>query len=46
VVRGLERLTATIGLPRAVISEDAPEFAGRTIDTISHPREKVRPARA
>ena len=32
VVRVLERLAATIGLPRILVSDNGPEFAGRTLD--------------
>jgi putative transposase len=32
VVRVLERLAATIGLPRVLVSDNGPEFAGRTLD--------------
>ena len=32
VVRVLERLAATIGLPRVIVSDNGPEFAGRTLD--------------
>jgi putative transposase len=32
VVRVLERLAETIGLPRVLVSDNGPEFAGRTLD--------------
>ena len=33
VVRVLERLQATIGLPRRIVVDNGPEFAGRALDT-------------
>ena len=33
VVRVLERLQATIGLPRRIVMDNGPEFAGRALDT-------------
>jgi putative transposase len=32
VVRVLDRLAATVGLPRVLVSDNGPEFAGRTLD--------------
>jgi putative transposase len=32
VIRVLERLAASIGLPRVLVSDHGPEFAGRTLD--------------
>jgi putative transposase len=32
VVRVLDRLAATIGLPHVLVSDNGPEFAGRTLD--------------
>jgi putative transposase len=32
VVRVLERLAVTVGLPRILVSDNGPEFAGRTLD--------------
>ena len=32
VVRVLERLAETIGLPRVLVSDNGPEFAGQTLD--------------
>ena len=32
VVRVLERLAATVGLPRVIVSDNGPEFSGRTLD--------------
>ena len=32
VVRVLERLAATIGLPSVIVSDNGPEFSGRTLD--------------
>ena len=32
VVRVLERLAATVGLPQVLLSDNGPEFAGRTLD--------------
>ena len=32
VARVLDRLQATIGLPRSIVEDNGPEFAGRTLD--------------
>ena len=32
VVRVLERLRATVGLPKVIVTDNGPEFAGRTLD--------------
>jgi putative transposase len=36
VVRVLERLRATIGLPQTIVVANRPEFAGRTLDARAH----------
>jgi len=38
VVRVLERLAATVGLPKRVILDNGPEFAGRTLDAWAYTR--------
>lgn len=38
VVRVLERLAATVGLPRVLVSDNGPEFAGRTLDVWAYRR--------
>jgi putative transposase len=32
VTRVLDRLLATIGLPQTIVTDNGPEFAGRTLD--------------
>jgi putative transposase len=39
VVRVLDRLAETIGLPRVLISDNGPEFAGRTLDAWAYRAE-------
>jgi putative transposase len=41
VVRVLERLAETIGLPRVLVSDNGPEFAGRTLDAWAYRRGVV-----
>jgi transposase InsO family protein len=38
VVRVLERLAETIGLPQVLVSDNGPEFAGRTLDVWAYRR--------
>lgn len=38
VVRVLERLAETIGLPKVLVSDNGPEFAGRTLDAWAYRR--------
>ena len=38
VVRVLERLAATIGLPQRIVLDNGPEFAGRTLDAWAYMR--------
>jgi putative transposase len=38
VVRVLERLAETIGLPQVLVSDNGPEFAGRTLDAWAYRR--------
>jgi putative transposase len=38
VVQVLERLARTTGLPRAIVVDNGPEFAGRTLDQWAHER--------
>lgn len=38
VVRVLERLAETIGLPQVMVSDNGPEFAGRTLDAWAYRR--------
>jgi len=38
VVQVLERLAATTGLPRALLTDNGPEFAGTTLDQWAHQR--------
>jgi len=38
VVRVLERLAETIGLPRVLVSDNGPAFAGRTLDAWAYGR--------
>jgi putative transposase len=38
VIRVLERLAETIGLPRVLVSDNGPEFAGRTLDAWAYRR--------
>src|SRR5688572_23608449 len=38
VVRVLERLHATHGLPQRIVLDNGPEFAGRTLDTWAYAR--------
>jgi putative transposase len=39
VVRVLERLAATVGLPQRIVLDNGPEFAGRTLDAWAYMRE-------
>ncbi len=49
VVRVLERIAATVGLPRILVSDNGPEFAGRTLDTWAYrqgvARRFIRPGK-
>ena len=38
VVRVLERLAATVGLPKRIVLDNGPEFAGRTLDAWAYMR--------
>jgi putative transposase len=38
VVRVLERLAATVGLPTRIVLDNGPEFAGRTLDAWAYQR--------
>jgi putative transposase len=38
VTRVLDRLQATVGLPRAIVVDNGPEFAGRTLDAWAYAR--------
>ena len=42
VARVLDRLPAAIGLPQAIVLDNGPEFAGRTLDAWAYARGRRR----